>query len=141
MTNVANQPIKPRLRADVRLDRHADTHHHGLGTLAHDLDQVEPITFGGKPAGDVGRRRRGIVFAADIRATDRLVDDVVSKIEAALEGRLSDEDLSSIIEFLQDTSALSPDQILRLRIPMMKFEGLLLAVRAMGGVSATPTPD
>jgi hypothetical protein len=127
------QPIKPRPRADVR--------RHGLGTLAHDIDPVEAITCGGEQSGLVARRPREIVLTADIRATDGLVDDVVSKIEAALEGRLSDDDLSSIIECLQDTSALSPDQILRLRIPMMKFEGLLLAVRAMGGVSATPTPD
>jgi hypothetical protein len=129
---MANQPFKPRPRADVRRQ--------GLATLAHDIDPVE-ATCGGEQSGLVARRPREIVLTADIRATDGLVDDVVSKIEAALEGRLSDDDLSSIIECLQDTSALSPDQILRLRIPMMKFEGLLLAVRAMGGVSATPTPD
>ena len=132
MTNPAPQPPSAfRLRDDIHL---LD------GTLAHEIRPVEPLTFGGERAGVLARRPREIVVAADIRATDRLVDDLVAKIEAALEGRLSDDDLSIIIERLQDTDDLTPDQILRLRVPMMKFEGLLLGVRAMRGVHPPPTP-
>jgi hypothetical protein len=131
VTNTAHQPIAFCRRDDIRrLD----------GTPAHEIDPVKPSTFGGEQAGVVARHSREIVLAADIRASDRLVDDLVAKIEAALEGRLSDDDLSSIIERLQDTDDLTPDQVLRLRIPMMKFEGLLLGVRAMRGVHPAPRP-